>query len=177
MKLTRRIAIIINVLLSDKMLDFLTALLQQHSLLLMFTSAFLSATVLPGNSEVVFVALAAGIQLPAEHYISLPALWLLLSAVAGNSLGSLTTYWIGRWLPRQDFSRSENHKVRWVFDKIEKHGALVLLLSWLPVVGDLFCAVAGWLRLNWLSSFIYILIGKTLRYVFLLYLVIGYTFL
>lgn len=159
------------------MLDFLTALLQQHSILLMFISAFLSATVLPGNSEVVFAALATGILLPAEHYISFPILWLLLSAVSGNALGSLTTYWVGRWLPRQDFSRSPNKKVRWVFDKVEKHGSFTLLFSWLPVVGDLFCAVAGWLRLNWLSSFIYILIGKTLRYIFLLYAVIGYTFL
>ena len=35
----------------------------------------------------------------------------------------------------------------------------------------------GWFRLNWLSSLIYIIIGKTVRYLFLLYLVIDYTFL
>ena len=159
------------------MFDFLTALLQEHSLLLMFVSAFLSATVLPGNSEIVFVGLAAAILLPAEHYISAPILALLLSAVIGNSLGSLTTYWVGRWLPKADFSHSNNKKVRWVFSKISQYGELTLLLSWLPVVGDLFCAVAGWFRLNWLSSLIYNIIGKTLRYLFLLYLVIGYTFL
>ena len=159
------------------MFDFLTALLQEHSLLLMFVSAFLSATVLPGNSEIVFVGLAAAILLPAEHYISAPILALLLSAVIGKSLGSLTTYWVGRWFPKADFSHSNNKKVRWVFSKISQYGELTLLLSWLPVVGDLFCAVAGWFRLNWLSSLIYIIIGKTLRYLFLLYLVIGYTFL
>lgn len=159
------------------MFDFLTALLQEHSLLLMFVSAFLSATVLPGNSEIVFVGLAAAILLPAEHYISAPILALLLSAIIGNSLGSLTTYWVGRWFPKADFSHSNNKKVRWVFSKISQYGELTLLLSWLPVVGDLFCAVAGWFRLNWLSSLIYIIIGKTLRYLFLLYLVIGYTFL
>lgn len=159
------------------MFDFLTALLQEHSLLLMFVSAFLSATVLPGNSEIVFVGLAAAILLPAEHYISAPILALLLSAIIGNSLGSLTTYWVGRWFPKADFSQSNNKKVQWVFSKISQYGELTLLLSWLPVVGDLFCAVAGWFRLNWLSSLIYIIIGKTLRYLFLLYLVIGYTFL
>lgn len=159
------------------MFDFLTALLQEHSLLLMFVSAFLSATVLPGNSEIVFVGLAAAILLPAEHYISAPILALLLSAIIGNSLGSLTTYWVGRWFPKADFRQSNNKKVRWVFSKISQYGELALLLSWLPVVGDLFCAVAGWFRLNWLSSLIYIIIGKTLRYLFLLYLVIGYTFL
>lgn len=159
------------------MLDFLTALLQQQGLLLMFVSAFLSATVLPGNSEIVFVGLATTIQLPADHYFTSPILALLSSAIAGNSLGSLTTYWIGRWFPKADLSQANNKKVRWVFSKISRYGAVALLLSWLPVVGDLFCAVAGWLRLNWLSSLIYIVIGKTLRYLFLLYLVIGYTFL
>ena len=159
------------------MFDFLTALLQEHSLLLMFVSAFLSATVLPGNSEIVFVGLAAAILLPAEHYISAPILALLLSAIIGNSLGSLTTYWVGRWFPKADCSQSNNKKVRWVVSKISQYGELTLLLSWLPVVGDLFCAVAGWFRLNWLSSLIYIIISKTLRYLFLLYLVIGYTFL
>ncbi|EDJ89027.1 predicted membrane protein [Haemophilus influenzae 22.1-21] len=37
---------------------FSTDFWQANSLCLMFISAFLSATVLPGNSEVVFVALA-----------------------------------------------------------------------------------------------------------------------
>lgn len=159
------------------MVDFLTALLQEYSLLFMFLSAFMSATVLPGNSEILFVSLSASMQLSAQHYISTPILTLLCSAIAGNSLGSFTTYWMGRWFPKMDFSQSPHKKVQWVLAKIEKYGAQALLLSWLPIVGDLFCAVAGWLRLNWRLSFVYIVLGKTLRYIFLLYIVINYTFL
>ena len=39
--------------------SFLADFWQTHGLWLMFFSAFLSATILPGNSEIVFVSLAA----------------------------------------------------------------------------------------------------------------------
>lgn len=157
------------------MFDFFTALLGEHQLWTMFFSAFLSATVLPGNSEIIFLGLAAKIQLPAHTYFSEDICWLLFSATIGNSLGSLTTYWLGRWFPSSDILHPTS-KVRWVLAKFQRYGVWTLLLSWLPVVGDLFCAVAGWLRLNSLQALFFIVIGKMCRYLFLLYLVVGYTF-
>jgi membrane protein YqaA with SNARE-associated domain len=41
------------------------------------------------------------------------------------------------------------------------------LLSWLPVIGDPLCAVAGWLRLPWLPCLIFMTIGKGARYLVL----------
>jgi len=158
------------------MFDFLTALWHEYPFYLMFISAFLSATILPGNSEAVFLSLAATIQLPTYSYFSEPIVWLLFSATVGNSLGSVTTYCLGRWLPSPTLNKQEG-KVRWVLAKIQRYGVWTLLFSWLPIVGDLFCAVAGWLRLNSLQTLFFILIGKFLRYLFLLYLVVGYTFL
>lgn len=159
------------------MLDFLTALLGEYSLSLMFISAFLSATVLPGNSEMVFLALAAKIQLVAQQYFSLPIVQLCMAATLGNTLGSLTTFWLGRFFPSPEINPQTNAKVRWMLNKFSAYGTFLLLLSWLPIIGDLACAVAGWLRLNPWSSAFYIFIGKGLRYLFLLSLVIGYTFL
>lgn len=78
------------------MFDFLTALWHEYPLWLMFMSAFLSATVLPGNSEIIFLGLAAKIQLPADTYFSEPIAWLIFSATLGNTLGSITTYYLGR---------------------------------------------------------------------------------
>ena len=40
------------------LLGLLTDFWQTHALWLMFASAFLSATVLPGNSEIIFIVLA-----------------------------------------------------------------------------------------------------------------------
>lgn len=138
---------------------------QAHSLCLMFISAFLSATVLPGNSEVVFVALAVP-KLVLGSLFNTDILALVFFATLGNGLGSLTTYGIGRWMPKFD---PKNHRTLWVMNQIKRYGAITLLLSWLPVVGDLFCAIAGWLRLNFVASGLFIFLGKLVRYVALLF--------
>ena len=138
---------------------------QTHALCLMFVSAFLSATVLPGNSEVVFVALAVP-KLVLGSLFSIDILALVFFATLGNGLGSLTTYGIGRWMPNFD---PKNHRTLWVTNQIKRYGAITLLLSWLPVVGDLFCAIAGWLRLNFVTSSVFIFLGKLVRYVALLF--------
>lgn len=138
---------------------------QTHALCLMFVSAFLSATVLPGNSEVVFVALAVP-KLALGSLFSSDILALVFFATLGNGLGSLTTYGIGRWMPKFD---PKNHRTLWVMNQIKRYGAITLFLSWLPVVGDLFCAIAGWLRLNFVASSVFIFLGKLVRYVALLF--------
>ena len=139
---------------------------QQHALWLMFASAFLSATVLPGNSESVFLALAVP-KVTFGSLLSADVFSLVFIATLGNGLGSLTTYALGRWLPKFD---GKNNRTLWVIKKLERYGAFALLLSWLPIVGDLFCAVAGWLRLNFVASCVAIFLGKLLRYVALLLL-------
>jgi membrane protein YqaA with SNARE-associated domain len=45
-----------------------------------------------------------------------------------------------------------------------RFGPAALLLSWLPVVGDPLCAVAGWLRLSFWPSVLFMAIGKFFRY-------------
>ena len=94
---------------------------------------------------------------------------LLWIAVAGNTLGSLTTYALGRWLPTFN-TPPQNAKLTWVLEKTQRYGSVMLFFSWLPVVGDVFCAVAGWLRLNWGACLIFMTLGKIVRYVFLLFL-------
>lgn len=32
---------------------------------------------------------------------------------------------------------------------LKRYGAVTLLLSWMPVVGDLLCLLAGWMRISW----------------------------
>ncbi|MFU2090241.1 YqaA family protein [Avibacterium avium] len=145
------------------MLDWLTdgLLGSQNSLWLMFSSAFLSATVLPGNSEIIFLFLTAPF---IGAMFSHDVLSLIAVATAGNTLGSMTTYAIGRWFPKLE---QKNLQRSWALNNIQRYGIWTLLLSWLPIVGDAFCAMAGWLRFNWLKSMLLILIGKLLRYIFL----------
>ncbi|QYJ77176.1 YqaA family protein [Shewanella sp. FJAT-52076] len=127
---------------------------------LMFSGAFLAATLLPGGSEVLLLALVN----------SNPELWFSLFVVAtlGNTLGALTSLGLGRlgrvaWEP-EHLSLSQRRALALV----EKYGIWSLLLSWAPVIGDILCVLAGWLRLPLLMSIILILIGKGARYGLLL---------
>ncbi len=101
------------------------------SLASLFASSFLSATLLPGNSEVVLVAmLLSGVSQP----------WLLvLIATMGNSLGGLTNVILGRFFPLREKSRWQEKAVGW----LKRYGAATLLLSWMPVIGDLTVSAGG----------------------------------
>lgn len=107
------------------------------SLISLFASSFLSATLLPGNSEVVLIAmLLAGVSQP----------WLLvLIAIIGNSLGGVTNVILGRLFPLRKTSRWQEKASGW----LRRYGAVTLLLSWAPVIGDLLCLLAGWMRISW----------------------------
>jgi membrane protein YqaA with SNARE-associated domain len=48
---------------------------------------------------------------------------------------------------------------------LQRFGPPALILSWLPVVGDPLCAVAGWLRLAFWPSLAWMALGKLLRYI------------
>jgi membrane protein YqaA with SNARE-associated domain len=128
----------------------------ETSLAALFAAAFVSATVLPANSEVVLVAV-----LKAHPELALAAIVL---ATLGNTLGGLTTYGIGRLLP----GRTARHERAVAL--LRRHGAWALLLSWVPVAGDAFCAAAGWLRVPFLPSVAAIGAGKLARYLAVAYL-------
>jgi membrane protein YqaA with SNARE-associated domain len=119
----------------------------------LFGSSFLSATLLPGNSEVVLVALlSAGSATPAA---------LVITAALGNTLGGMTNVILGRFLPELKPQRGLNMALGW----LKRFGPAALLLSWLPVVGDLLCVLAGWLRMPWTLVVLFLCVGKTLRYI------------
>ncbi|AAP95871.1 hypothetical protein A6046_00410 [[Haemophilus] ducreyi] len=129
-------------------------------------SAFLSATILPGNSEVVFITFATKIILATHVLLSEQLIYLLLVATVGNSLGSIVTYAIGLLVHKP--INVTHRGMRWVFIQCEKYGVFALLLSGLPIVGDMLCAMAGWLRFNFWLSVLLISLGKLCRYLILL---------
>lgn len=129
---------------------------------LLFSSAFISSTLFPGGSEVLFVYYL-------KQQISLK--WgFFLAATIGNSLGAIVTYLLGYYIHFGQEKSALKFPKTLVFCK--KWGNVALLLSWLPVIGDVICLFAGWLKLPKTSAFICIVIGKSLRYLFLLYLFI-----
>ena len=127
--------------------------------LALFSSAFLSATRLPGSSE---AALAAAVALSG---LSVP--WLIAVAVAGNTLGSCVNWLLGLLvakgsgrvrLPVSDDSLQRLHNV------YARFGIWSLLLAWVPVVGDPLTVLAGLARTP-LQVFVpLVALGKLARY-------------
>jgi membrane protein YqaA with SNARE-associated domain len=132
--------------------------LPKFGLSTVFLVAFISATLLPLGSEPAVFGL---IKLNPDMFW--PA---VLVATAGNTLGGAVTWWMGYGAERA-YESMRHHKppnaraLRW----LERWGAKGCLLSWLPVVGDPLCAVAGWLKLPFWPCVFYMAIGKFARYV------------
>ncbi len=132
------------------------------ALAVLFISGFLSATLLPGGSEAGLIA-----TLSLQQY---SPVWVIIVATIGNTLGGLTNYWIGIWLPNRTQNEKHGHKaIAW----LQKYGYWSLLFSWLPVIGDPLCLAAGWLRMKFLPCVVLIAIGKALRYMVLTALFYG----
>ena len=72
----------------------------------------------------------------------------------------------------QDIQRRQ---YRYALAWIEKYGMWALLLSWLPIIGDLLCLLAGWLKIPILPASLFMFMGKLLRYSVIV-LLMTYTF-
>ncbi|MBH2016493.1 MAG: DedA family protein [Burkholderiales bacterium] len=151
-----------------------------------FIVSLISATLLPMGSEPAVFGL---VKLQPELFW--PA---VLVATAGNTVGGAISWWMGhgahaaavaagrirhrqggrdghdghdghRGAPSpspdaEGASRADQRALRW----LRRFGPKACLLSWLPVVGDPLCAVAGWLKLDFWPCVVYMAIGKFARY-------------
>ncbi len=123
----------------------------------LFLSAFVSATLFPGGSEIALGALVL------ERHES-PRV-LIAVATAGNTLGGITTYLIG-YLVALGFAKERFATPRYgrALDWLQRWGYPALLLSWMPLVGDPLCGMAGWLRMRLGLSALCMALGKLMRY-------------
>ena len=132
--------------------------LPEFGLSTVFVIAFVSATLLPLGSEPAVFGLVK---------LNLELFWpAVLVATVGGTLGGAVTWWMG-YAAERAYEQVKHHKppdpraLRW----LERFGAKACLLSWLPIVGDPLCAVAGWLKLSFWPCLAYMAIGKLGRYV------------
>ncbi|MDW2105249.1 YqaA family protein, partial [Vibrio sp. 1580] len=95
---------------------------------------------------------------------------ILLVATIGNTLGGLTNYWLGLWIPNKTQEEKHGHTaLKW----LAKYGYWGLFFSWLPIIGDPLCLAAGWLRMKFLPCVILIFLGKAARYSLLAAIYLG----
>ncbi|NPD15137.1 DedA family protein [Xinfangfangia sp. D13-10-4-6] len=137
-------------------------------LLGLFAAALIAATLLPAQSEAVLVALIIA---------DIHPLWVLLVvATAGNVLGSMINWSLGRflirfsdrrWFPvsQRQLDRAGNWYGRW--------GHWSLLASWVPVIGDPLTLAAGVLREPFWRFALIVTLAKGGRYLVLSWITIG----
>ena len=146
-------------------MEILPSLFTTPSLLLLFVLSFLAASVLPIGSEwLLIVMVLQGFSL---HNI-------VITATLGNFLGACTTYLVGIW--GSDFFiknilRITDTQLVNTKKMYGKYGSWSLLLSWLPVIGDPLCLIAGLFRISFIRFSVLIFVGKFFRYAILALLV------
>ncbi|UUX95637.1 YqaA family protein [Aquabacterium sp. J223] len=124
----------------------------------LFLVALVSATLLPLGSE---PALFGLVKLdPAMFWPG------VLVATAGNTLGGAISWWMGYGAERA-YEQVTHHppRQRRLLTLLQRFGPVTCLLSWLPLVGDPLCALAGWLRMPFWPCVAWMAVGKFGRYV------------
>lgn len=130
----------------------------------LFSAAFLAATLLPAQSELVL----AGMALRGVEPIAL--LWAV--ATCGNLLGSCVNWALGRFMlhyaDRRWFPVKPAHLAKaqaWY----GRFGRWSLLASWVPIVGDPLTLVAGVMREPFWRFVLIVALAKGGRYALLLW--------
>lgn len=128
----------------------------------LFAISFVAASLLPAYSEVVLVGMLAAGYDPL-------ALWAWASA--GNTLGAVLNYFMGRFLLRFQGRRwfpfrpgALDAPQRW----FQRYGVWSLLFAWAPVGGDALTFIAGVMRTHFGVFVVLTGIGKAARYAILL---------
>jgi membrane protein YqaA with SNARE-associated domain len=133
----------------------------------LFIVAMLAGSIVPMPSEALLVAIISGGVSPVVA---------VTVATVGNVLGALSLYLLGVWSARG----GEGRLSRWMSRRtaregprlerarqwLRARGAPMLILSWLPVVGDVFVLAAGLVGVRRIPFLVFTILGKGLRYVF-----------
>ena len=144
--------------------DFLMLISRAHDWLsnpgypALFTVSFMASTLLPLGSEWLLVMMLVNRFDPLTS---------VAVATAGNLLGALTTYGIGRGggdVLIQRLLRIPPEIQEQACRRYRRYGAWSLLVSWLPVIGDPLCLAGGVMRVHPGLFTLLVGAGKLVRY-------------
>lgn len=124
--------------------------------LTLFWWSFLAATILPLGSEPALIYLVRG---------GYPMASLLIVATAGNYLGACTTFAVAR-LARKHITAAVplSRRQERALGLINRYGAPAMLLSWVPLIGDVLVAAAGAAGMPFAAFSFWTIAGKAARY-------------
>ncbi len=125
----------------------------------LFIGSFLASTIIPFSSDFLLVAMLAAGGNPV---------YTVICASLGNWAGGMTSYYlgyIGKWEWIEKWFKIKPETLAKQKTKIEKYGEWIALFSWLPGIGDVMSVGLGFYKVNPWRVAIFMLIGKTARFV------------
>ncbi len=132
----------------------------------LFIISFLAATIIPFSSEGLLAIFVAS---------GLPLWPSILIATLGNTLGGVSTYYLGyiaKWKWITKYLKVSEVKADKTKLQIQKYGVPIAFFTWLPIVGDLIALALGLVKANFAKVLLFMFTGKLARYI-----VIGYIFI
>ena len=142
------------------MVEVLIDFLQDYGYLGMLLLSFLSGSVIPIASEALFVVLLG---------VGLNAMWLIVVATVGNTLGGITCFMLGYLTDKQTVQRVfsiSDKKMERADSLIQKYGYWAAVLSFMPIIGEAILVALGIMRVDKYKVAIVMAIGKFARYAF-----------
>lgn len=147
-------------------MELLQSITDSPGLPSLFLLSFLAATILPIGSEWLLVLLIIRGVSPTN---------VVITASLGNFLGACSTYLIGifgsDFFIRSVLQIKEDQLTR-AKKVYAKYGTWSLLFSWLPVIGDPLCLLAGLFKVGPGKFSLLVFVGKFSRYATLAFLVL-----
>lgn len=133
----------------------------------LFLGSLLAGSIIPFSSEILLTGMIAGDFNP---YIC------LICVTLGNTAGGMTCYFIGKagkteWITKYLKIKPETLQKSQNF--VQKRGAIMALLSWVPYMGEAISVTLGLMRTKTLPVLIFMTIGKLARYVVMLLIIMG----
>lgn len=125
----------------------------------LFLGSLMAATIVPFSSDVLLLGVLG---------LGGDVVTTVIVASLGNWTGGMISYamgWLGKWEWIEKYLKVKESTLIKQKAKIDKYGSLLAFLSWLPVVGDVFAIGLGFYRLNPYKVAIFMLIGKSFRFV------------
>ncbi|MDR0333709.1 MAG: VTT domain-containing protein [Dysgonamonadaceae bacterium] len=126
----------------------------------LFIASYLSATVLPFISDVVF----GGIIASGLHV----HVWIcIIAATIGSTLGGMTCYWIGsrgkvEWAEK--YMRIKRGRIEKMQKWLQGKGSTMCVFAGIPGMGDFVAIALGLMRANLWSVLFFLALGKFVRY-------------
>lgn len=129
----------------------------EYGYLGLFVVCLLSATILPLSSEGVLLLFLT---------LNFDPTYCLIIASIGNVLGGTTNYFLGKIGKPTTIKKLFRKPDR--FEKlnqsIQKYGASLALLSWVPLIGDPLVVALGFFRVPFIPVLLLMTFAKTARY-------------